>query len=96
MLLLKIIIFMLGIIPAVANAQGFFFDWSNPEVIFSTPKGQKTNELWVLADLENILYTWWPVFDVDTEKDTSKISSKWTLHTQMIGGSVRKCIVSWR
>jgi hypothetical protein len=80
---------MLSIASAIVKAQEFIFDWSNPEVIFSTPRGQKSNELWVLADLEDILYMWWPVFDIDTEKDTAKNSLKWTLHTQMIDGKWR-------
>ncbi len=79
-----VLIFLLTI-PIIVNAQGFVIDWSNPEVIFSTPEGQKSNELWVLSDQADNLYLWWPMFDAATEADPTKRSQERTLHTQWIG-----------
>jgi hypothetical protein len=70
--------------PITVNSQGFIVDWSNPEALFSTPDGQKSNELWVLGDQEDTLYLWWPIFDVDTEEEPRNSLIERTLHTQRI------------
>lgn len=80
------------ITPISIFAQGFITDWSNPEVLFSTPEGQKSNELWVLSDKADNLYLWWPIFDVETEEEPLESSKGRTLHTQMTGGEWRSPI----
>ena len=83
------ILLLLGLIPIAANAQGFIVDWSNPEVLFSTPEGQKSNELWVLRDKADNLYLWWPIFDAATEEEPINQSIDRTLHTQQVNGEWR-------
>jgi hypothetical protein len=78
------ILIILDTFPIFVNAQGFIVDWSNPEVLFSAPEGQKSNELWVLGDQEDTLYLWWPFFDLETEEEPINGSIGRTLHTQRI------------
>ncbi len=80
------------IVPVVVRAQGFVVDWSNPEVLFTTPEGLKSNELWVLKDQADSLYLWWPLFDSDTGTEVINTSIATTLHTQMIDGYWRSPI----
>jgi len=78
------ILIILDTFPIAVNAQGLTVDWSNPEVLFSTPECQKSNELWVLGDQEDTLYLWWPIFNVGTEGEPSNNSIERTLHSQRI------------
>lgn len=77
-------IFILLIAPVVGFAQGFIVDWSNPEVLFSTPDGLKSNELWVLRDQADSLYVWWPLFVDEAQEELDSSSLIRTLHTQRI------------
>ena len=83
------IMIILGVAPKASNAQGFIVDWSNPEVLFSFPEDQKSNQLWVLKNQEDTVYLWWPITNVEGEGEAADNSKSRTLHTQMINGEWR-------
>lgn len=83
------ILFLLSLYPISANAQGYIVDWSNPEVLFSFPEDQKSNQLWVLKDREDTIYLLWPITNEEGEGEVADNSKSRTLHTQMIEGEWR-------
>ncbi|UCD99283.1 MAG: hypothetical protein JSV42_00735, partial [Chloroflexota bacterium] len=78
---------ILGKITSGGRAQSFDPGWSNPELLFAAPEGQKSNELWVLSDQANRLYLWWPLFEIDEAGNPASLES--TLHSQRINEAWR-------
>ena len=76
------ILIILGIVPP-ASALIFGSEWGIPELVFSPPQGEKTNELWVIRDDADRIYLWWNLFPVENEeaRDTVRpavIHAQWT------------------
>lgn len=82
MLLLAVLIIFIGT-GHLASAQSFGSEWGNPELLFSSPKGEKTNELWVVRGVDDRIYSLWNFFPVTSEEtqETTKsavLLAQWT------------------
>ncbi|MBE9475316.1 MAG: exo-alpha-sialidase [Chloroflexi bacterium] len=84
LLILAGILIFLGIVPP-ASAQIFESEWGTPDLVFSPPQGEKTNELWVTRDDADRIYLWWNLFPVENEEARDAARSA-VIHAQFTNG----------
>lgn len=82
LLLLAGILIILGLVP-LASAQTFGSEWSAPGLLFPSPQGEKTNELWVEQGDDDRIYLLWNLFPIENEVDrdserSAVLLAQWT------------------